>query len=154
MRCFVDTNIIISYINRESARLCDVIDNGAHRFYYTETVRAELKRAAAPPVFIYTDSGLCATKKERVLRAVASATHWTDEQVARFRNDLYINIECGFAAPDYMDFTDTGIVVPPLLTNNMKFLRKVIDKYSAQIEECINLYGCEHLCQFKTPAEL
>jgi hypothetical protein len=151
MRCFVDTNIILQYVNRENTRLIEFVHGGRFEFYYTETVARECEPHQVPPVFRLVQSGAHETRKHNLYADVVKHTGLTDVQARRFRNDLFILFECGCALASIID--DFAQPLPFLLTNNLKLYRRFIESHANQtaLETCVNQHGFEHIPDVQTP---
>lgn len=152
MRYFVDTNVIISYVNRESQEFVDFIETPQHTFYYTNTVRSEYVNGDVgpiPPIFKYIDTHIPFSKKDAFYTAFVKKNNLTTTQAQQFKNDIYIAIEFCYSRVDVMKDIDEPL--PHLITNNMKFLRRFIQQKADIFEQYINLYGFEHLGDITTP---
>ena len=157
----VDTNIIISYMNKESPKIQEYIDNPNNHFYYTETVQKEVtiteQQNKIPDVFTYINSGISENKKELIfgkLKEFLTKLKLTSNQLSKFRNDLTIIIEAGYVC--YSVTPETEFTEPYLLTNNLNLYRKFIGNPVNKkiLEDIINAFGCEHLIEVLKPNDV
>ncbi len=155
---FLDTNIIIAYIDHIYLQLNIFIDDPNNKFYYTETVRKEMltRPHQIPSVFNFVHSQISPNLIECAYKylTLESGISFTPVQIQKFKNDITIIFEAGFTCYDITplkDFTE-----PYLLTHNLKLYHKFIEDISNQklVENAINLYGLEHLISIKRPKDV
>ena len=159
---FVDTNIIISYLNQENQLITNFIDDPKNVFCYTETVQNELFKKITsndiPTTFKFISSRLTERKKELALIELTkdAVFHLNDNQKKKFRNDIFIIFESGFCCYDEEVADSNDFTEPMLLTNNLKLYRKFIKEpvHAKRLEDIINLYGLEHLIRVVTPSDI
>jgi len=158
---FVDTNIIISYINEDDIKLIGYINNPDNHFYYTETVRNELNfknilnefkyKNIVPDIFKYVDSDISPERMNSIFKDIFDESKTfilTSEQISKFKNDLKIIFEAGYVCYDILPkdvFTE-----PKLLTHNLK----LYNTSKALLETLINNHGFEHLIQVIRPNDI
>lgn len=162
---FVDTNIIVSYLEEHYKEMRNFIENENRKFFYTETVKMELEKSKmdfsnSQNYFKYVPSGLTEGRKEAALHLLKKlcSNHFTqnhnpllsltEKQIKNFHNDLFIIFESGYARynelPEYVYSAE-------LLTYNLKLYKKFLKDTEKQeiMEQTINLMGFEHLIDVK-----
>ena len=161
---FVDTNIIVSYVEEHYEEIRDFIENKHRKFFYTETVKIELERSFwdfsnSKNYFEYVPSGLTNERKEAALHRLKMlcSKHFmhnnplfnlTEKQLKTFHNDLFIIFESGYAR--YNNLPE-GVYNAELLTYNLRLYKKFLKDTEKQeiMEQTINLSGFEHLIDVK-----
>jgi len=165
---FVDTNIILGYMMDQYPGLKKFVDAPERKFFYTETVKAELidspRQSISNLPFHFVNSGLPTPAKDAAIKLLyemwekkfeqektnkKSATPFmlTDMQRIGFHNDLFIVFEAGIAR--YLPTAlPQGVYKAELLTNNLKFIQE--QKTKDLMEKVINLAGFEHLIDVET----
>lgn len=166
---FVDKNLIIGYREKQLAAtgFREFIENPNNSFMYTETVLSELN---APNVdypesnpekrFRFVDSRSKHVDKDKVVGLLHrlwdkefqnqpknSPFGLTGHQLEKFKKDLFIVFEAGYACYAPGVLPDDDFREAPLLTNNMKLVTKFLksEEIKALLETTINLSGLEHL---------
>ena len=151
---FVDTNIIIAYVNRENTKLPLFIEDPENKFYYTETVKKELdvKNTVIPKVFQYAESGLTEIRKANAFKKLTAMM--TIGQTVSFKPDMYIIFESGFKCYDVIE--DFNQLCPRLISRNHKLYKKFIQisENKEELEIIINYSGFEHLMSVVQPEDL
>ncbi|GJM06550.1 MAG: hypothetical protein DHS20C10_02840 [marine bacterium B5-7] len=170
---FVDTNVIIGYRLEQYQGIRDFIEDPSHKFFYTETVLKELqtKKNRFPeadpdklssPLFHYITSKISPLHMQKSIALLHKL--WLDEfsgeefaaqrgfqlsekQLLTFNNDLRIVFEAGFTCHAADVLPPDDFRTPPLLTNNMRLLKKFMLTKRAEevVEQTINMSGLEHL---------
>lgn len=153
---FVDTNIIISYIKRESLPLIIFINDARYKFYYTETVKMELRTEQIPDIFIFVNSEISDMKKDLAYDDLTRDVGLTERQHSKFRNDIRIIFEAGKACYYPCVGTSGDFSEPYLLTNNCHLYKKFIADAinSVKLEHVINHHGFEHIIELKNPKDV
>ena len=169
---FVDTNIILGYMMDQYPGLKKFVDSPDRKFFYTETVKAELidspRQSFSSLPFHFVNSGLSTPAKDTAIKLLyemwekkfeqektskksAAPFMLTDMQRIGFHNDLFIVFEAGIAR--YLPIAlPQGVYKAELLTNNLKLYKKFIQEQKTKdlMEKVINLAGFEHLIDVET----
>lgn len=151
MKVFVDTNILIDYINQQDVR--DILNKSNDEYFYTETVKKEFsKRHNKYDInkkFTFVNSDIKETDLNFILRDIQDYLKLDLLQAKSFYNDFIIIIEAGYGSfKDEIGVLEKiPIEFPILITKNMKFYHKFIKniKNKELLEDMINDNGLEHL---------
>lgn len=150
------------------------IEDEKNKFFYTESVLTELKQPGLSYPessednnspnrrFQFVRSGISLDHKEKTIdllhdlwvkafssekRAIEMGFGLSEEQLKKFKKDLFIIFEAGYSCYEKGLLPDDDLRAPPLLTNNMKLFNKFLLRAKAAevLEHAINLSGLEHL---------
>lgn len=158
---FLDTNVIVNYMNKVSD-VVSFVDNPNNEFLYTETVLLELRmpRAKISQRFRFIDSNLSVERKMNAIDLLDKRWHeefdvkfgLTQRQLQRFRNDLFIIFEASFCRYKRGVSADTDLRSPILLTYNMVLYNKFLLLARAEhiLDDVIGLAGFESLIPIDT----
>jgi hypothetical protein len=159
---FVDANLMILYGRGFDKDLTSFVNDQNHRFFFTETVGAELENTQRlheiPAPFKLVHSKIPDLKKKEAIEFFYETwnlhyskfpkrknyTEFSPEQLAKFKDDLTIVMEAGYSQYDLED-----INIRSLITSNLKLYNKFFIREDARdiLEETINLNGLEHLVE-------
>lgn len=164
---FVDTNIISKYLSagsempeRDAQALTAFVNQPTRRFFFTETVEAELSAVKQDlqleipdHTFIKIQSGIDHLDKKAAIARLAKILFarknmiLTNRQQEKFLNYFSIVFEAGFCC--YDDNVVPANFQPLLLTNNLKFIKKFLQNPEDRdcVEAIVNLHGFEHLIE-------
>ncbi|CAF1271094.1 unnamed protein product [Didymodactylos carnosus] len=145
---FVDANLVNYYIRnaKDYEFFINEVNSKRSQFCITETTMKEVSMyfGDVPKIFTIVNSDISMDKKELMYEEVLEATRKITSK--NYQNDFNILIEAGSScfAPGLSLFPPN---LPMLLTANMRFVSNIIMRYADILEECINIWGCEHLIQ-------
>jgi hypothetical protein len=155
MRLFVDAALIFDYVHKLNKKLVSAVDAAAahHRFYYTETTRAEYERnervfgdgapKTIPSLFNFINTNISNNKRSMFMNWVRFRLFLSGREMLLYKNYIMVVAECCCAAA-HLEIQTSEVAIA-LIMSSARFLSHIIDRHERILNDCIKQYGFDSL---------